>query len=658
MSKIEMINDYFQLPISYNSSKVKLNDTIITDLELIKTIDEGKVDDQVNDQVDDQVDSQKCDPECSSACSKHIESKLNLNTEQKCDGSMFNYAFNPQSVFGKKVLDQFPQYYTTDKEFLKDSQILLKTYTNNNLEKPDYSNILSIWNEIKLDKSFIEKYQYIDIDYFKYLNNSDHFLQIMSMYNLSSPVFSILVPVFLLIIPFFIIQIRGLQITVNEYIEVLKQIAANHAIGKLFTNFNQVDNQQKIYLLISAGFYLFSIYQNILTCLKFHNNMFKMHTYLDTFKKYIEYTVTSMKNLLSYSNCLNTYSNFNNVIQNNINILNEFYIQLNIIVPYKLSFYTIGGLGHVLKCFYQLYENVEYNNAIMYSFGYNGYIDNLEGLLENINLKYINFANFDKSTGSTIEPNDKEENNEKKSKKSKKDKKEKRDKKDKGDKGSKEQIVNSYYPVLMHNTPVKNTCDMKNMIITGPNASGKTTTLKSVLINVIITQQFGCGFYDNANFEIFDFIHCYLNIPDTSGRDSLFQAECRRCKEILDTIKQNDSSKTHLCVFDELYSGTNPDEAVMSSLAFMRFLIKHKNIKCILTTHFIKVCTELEEHKSITNFHMHTKEIEDKDKNKIDFKYTYKLEKGLSLVKGGIKVLRDMNYPDEILNDSIRSLNK
>ena len=639
MSKIEMINDYFQLPISYNSSKVKLNDTIITDLELIKTIDEDNQSPSINSNPSNSTSSQhlKCDnfeqdPDCKRNC------------------SMFNYAFNPQSVFGKKVLEQFPQYYTTDKEFLKDSQVLLKTYKTS-LEKPDYSNILSIWNELKLDKSFIDKYQYIDIDYFKYLNNSDHFLQIMSMYNLSSPIFSILVPVFLLIIPFFIIQIRGLQITLPEYIEVLKQIAANHAIGKLFTNFNQVDNQQKVYLLISAGFYLFSIYQNVLTCLKFHNNMFKMHTYLDTFKNYIEYTVTSMKNLLSYSNCLNTYSNFNNVIQSNINILNEFHIQLNMIMPYKLSPSTIGGLGHVLKCFYQLYEHTEYNNALMYSFGYNGYIDNLEGLIGNINLKYINFADLDKEI--------KEETKEKKSKKSKKDKKNKREK---GDQGDQEQIVNSYYPVLMHNTPVKNTCNMKNMIITGPNASGKTTTLKSLLINVIITQQFGCGFYDNAHFEIFDFIHCYLNIPDTSGRDSLFQAECRRCKEILDTIKENDSNKTHLCVFDELYSGTNPDEAVMSSLAFMRYLIKHKNIKCILTTHFIKVCYELEEHKSITNFHMHTKEIEieteDKDKKQIDFKYTYKLEKGISTVKGGIKVLRDMDYPDEILNDSIRSLNK
>jgi len=193
MSKIEMINDYFQLPISYNSSKVKLNDTIITDLELIKTIDESNPVRHI-----DSVDNK-----CSNIdCSHDNESKLNI--EQNCDGSMFNYAFNPQSVFGKKVLEQFPQYYTTDKEFLKDSQILLKTYKTS-LEKPDYSNILSIWNELKLDKSFIDKYQYIDIDYFKYLNNSDHFLQIMSMYNLSSPIFSILVPVFLLIILFFII---------------------------------------------------------------------------------------------------------------------------------------------------------------------------------------------------------------------------------------------------------------------------------------------------------------------------------------------------------------------------------------------------------------------------------------------------------------------
>ena len=54
------------------------------------------------------------------------------------------------------------------------------------------------------------------------------------------------------------------------------------------------------------------------------------------------------------------------------------------------------------------------------------------------------------------------------------------------------------------------------MIITGPNASGKTTILKSSLINILFSQQFGCGFYDSAKIKPFNNIHCYLNIPDTS----------------------------------------------------------------------------------------------------------------------------------------------
>ena len=37
--------------------------------------------------------------------------------------------------------------------------------------------------------------------------------------------------------------------------------------------------------------------------------------------------------------------------------------------------------------------------------------------------------------------------------------------------------------------------------------------------------------------------------------------------------------------------------------------------------------------------------------SKSDFEYTYKLKKGISKVKGGIKVLKDLNYPKEIIND-------
>ena len=57
------------------------------------------------------------------------------------------------------------------------------------------------------------------------------------------------------------------------------------------------------------------------------------------------------------------------------------------------------------------------------------------------------------------------------------------------------------------------------------------------MFNIILCQQIGCGFFDKADVKIYDFIHSYINIPDTSGRDSLFQAEARRCKEILSIIE-------------------------------------------------------------------------------------------------------------------------
>jgi hypothetical protein len=476
---------------------------------------------------------------------------------------------------------------------------------------PDYTNIMRIWDEIKNDTGFKEKYHYIDWPTWEYLNKSEVFLQIMSMYNLASPVLSLLVPVVILVIPFFIIKMKGLALTISEYCEVLKTIASNHAIGKIFTKFNTVNTSEKVYMLLSAGFYLFSIYQNILTCIRFQTNMIKIHSYLNDIKQYIDHTVQNMRNLLKYSDNLTSYSEFNTNMLNNIHQLSEFKTKLDIITPYKLSPNKIGNLGHILKCFYELYDNKTCEDCLMYSFGFNGYIDAVEGFIENMKSDSIHCVKFvaNKRRNRLV-------------------------------------FKNSYYPALINRDPVKNTCNLKkNMIVTGPNASGKTTILKTTLVNVIITQQTGCGFYSaGSSFSPYKYIHCYLNIPDTSGRDSLFQAESRRCKNILDSIKDNNKD-SHFCVFDELYSGTNPEEAVNSASAFMSYLIKRDKVTCVLTTHFNKLCENLEKNERIKNYHMHCV-------GETNITYTYKLKEGISNVHGGIKILRDMNYPQEIIDNA------
>jgi DNA mismatch repair ATPase MutS len=572
MSVISEINNHFKMPIFYNDKKMKIKQHIVTDLELVKTID-----------------ASGCKP-------------------------IYNYFFNNDNDVSEKLIEQVADYYTTDVDFITQNQELLKSYKPCDKKYTTYSqnygNILEIWNEIKCETDFKEKYYYIDWPMLEFLNKSEHFLQFMSMYNLASPVISLLIPVFILIVPFFIIKLKGLELTVNEYIEVLKVIAQSHAIGKLFTQFNDVSLNEKIYLLISAAFYFFSIYQNVTVCLKFHNNMIKIHKHFDEINNYIDYTIKSMDNYLIYSSDLTTQNVFNNVLREKKQILENLRKKFTFITEYKVtSVKKLQEIGHILKYFYELHDDLVYNEVIMYSLGFNGYIDCLEGLQNNIEERKINYSAFVKSKG-------------------------------------KAQFKNNYYGPLKDDNPIKNTIKFKkNIIVTGPNASGKTTILKSTLINIILTQQFGCGFYDSAQINPFKYIHCYLNIPDTSGRDSLFQAEARRCKDILDLVKTNED-ETHFCGFDELYSGTNPDEAVTSSTAFMNYLIKNQNVNCILTTHFIKVCKKLQKNKNIINCHMETEKKDDR------LIYKYKLLDGISEVKGGVAVLTAMDYPKEIISNT------
>ncbi len=246
----------------------------------------------------------------------------------------------------------------------------------------------------------------------------------------------------------------------------------------------------------------------------------------------------------------------------------------------------------------------------MYSFGFHGYIDNIMGIQHNIKINKMNYCSFNKKKNTKFK--------------------------------------NAFF--CNNDKPVKNTYEInKKYIITGPNASGKTTLLKTTLLNILLSQQIGCGFYKKANINPYKYIHCYLNIPDTTGRDSLFQAEARRCKEIIEITK--DKNERHFCIFDELYSGTNPYEAEASSYSFINYLSKFKNVDFMMTTHLINLCKNIDKNTNIINYNMKTIPI-----NKYDFKYTYFLEKGISNIKGAVKVLKELDYPKDIIDATLEYL--
>ena len=221
----------FELPIYYLDNKYSIDTNIIEDLELLETNGES------------------------------------LNRE-----CLLQTIYNPHSKIGKLNLKKQCEYFTNDKKFLKQTQKVLNDWEDDdNIQTKQhiYDKFSDLWDNIKNDDTFIDRYYYIDVDFFKFLNNSGPFLQVLSVYNLISPLITLLIPIILLIVPFFMLKFNGVAINLETYYRVLRDIFSKHALGSIMNIFGDVSLEKRIYALVSIAFYIFSIYQNSLVCYRF-----------------------------------------------------------------------------------------------------------------------------------------------------------------------------------------------------------------------------------------------------------------------------------------------------------------------------------------------------------------------------------------------------
>ena len=585
------------------------------------------------------------------AIQKNILSDLELETTNESQ-TLYKHIFNPRTEMGKQCLPLWNKCYTWDKQFLTDSQHLYENFqplssqmikikcknpainsrdlsnegeskTDNNGDlsnkmktllttfypksKSEYEidHLYNDWMYMKNDLSFLDKFNYVGWSKFEWLNRSEIFLELMSLYSFLSPLLALIVPIIFLLIPFFILKFKGIKIDLNQYITVLKRVSKNHILHQIF-ELGSANLEKKVYLIATIFFYIFQMFQNVLSCIKFHLNLSFIHDFIFKMRDYLQSTVKDITNYIHQTTDYTTYRSFILELNNHKLTLENLHDQIKTITPYKAGFRKGIKLGYLLQKFYVINQDRSFSESLLFSFGFHGYLDNITQLQKNIAQKNLNFCKLTNKTTN---------------------------------------FKKLYYASLINEDPVKNNVNLKkHTIITGPNAAGKTTLLKSTLFNVILSQQLGCGFYEKASVAPYHYIHCYLNIPDTSGRDSLFQAEARRCKQILDNITNSGSDETHFCIFDELFSGTNPYEAVGSAYAYLEYLTTFKNVKFMLTTHFISLCKKMKSNKRIINCNMEV------IKNEDTIAYTYKFNEGISNIKGGINVLKDLNYPDKIIN--------
>ena len=512
------------------------------------------------------------------------------------------------NLFINNILHLYSCKYTSDANYLNDIKYFIKNLnivSDNSINIGEiqniYNDIQEINNTTDKDKNFINKYQYLEVfPALEFLNTNVIFLQCLSIYNILNPLTTIVIPILILLIPFFIILLRGQMISPVKYAEILLTILKNHPIGNAIKNYDNVGWDRKFFLSFSVVFYFFNIYQNTIASIKFYNNISKINYYLSTFKIFTSYSIKLIDNVNSYSKkSFQGFINKNNLIKQYLELFSN---NLNEITFDAFNIFKIHTLGIKMKYFYELFKNPDYISVVKYCLFLESFKDTIICLQKKIKSKKMNFCKIVNKNNT---------------------------------------IINGSYYCCIDKNNITNDINLKNnIIITGPNASGKTTILKSTLFNIILSQQFCCGFYKTAKIHPYNYLHSYINIPDTSQRDSLFQSEVRRCKYILDSIKN--SNERHFCIFDELYSGTNPNEAISCAYSYLKYISKNNNCNFMLTTHFTSLCEKLNNHNNIINNKM----------NIIDDNYTYKMISGISHYKGGINILKQLLYPDEVIHDA------
>lgn len=530
--------------------------------------------------------------------------------------SMYEHLFKPTHEFGRKMISEWGKQFTTDTAFLTESQNVVKEHglfiektKDKACDSAECESVMHIWKSLKEDPRFLDKYAYMEWNMLKHLNESPVFLQCMSFVHLLSPITTVIVPILSLLVPFILLKLKGIPIDFTTYVSVLKDIAKHNFVGKTILSLQNMTNANFIYVLMTIAFYCVQMYNNVTSFFKYYRNVVQVNEHLCSMKQYVEKTLAKMETFDSLHREKASYTTFCSIMRGHTDVLRRLHKELECVNAFSMSVSTAFNIGYMMKCYYSLYTDTEYEKSLLYSMGFEGYIDNLNGVYHHYSEGNMGFATYDNARDTLIEE--------------------------------------GFYPAYSgDDTCVKNNCHLdKNMIITGVNASGKTTMLKTTTLNILFSQQLGLGFYKNMNLKRpYTHIHSYLNIPDTSGRDSLFQAEARRCKDILDTIRRSGEDAHHFCIFDELYSGTNPIEATKSAYAFLVYLSTIPNVNFMLTTHYTSICKKCKATGRIRNYKM---DVEKGDND--EFLYTYLMKVGICYLEGGVEILRAMDYPEEII---------
>lgn len=200
--------------------------------------------------------------------------------------------------------------------------------------------------------------------------------------------------------------------------------------------------------------------------------------------------------------------------------------------------------------------------------------------------------------------------------------------------------VEMYHPLLRE--PVTNPVNwQRSTLVTGSNASGKSTYIKGVALNAILSQTIGLTCAKSWEMKPGHVLSSMALEDDLFQGDSYFVAEIKSVKRIILQVKKG---QTCYCFIDEILRGTNTIERIAASSSIVEWLAKSNSLGFVathdseLTEMLSEVCDNIHFEESVT------------EEDGVEFDYV--LYPGPAKTRNALKLLKVMDFPKDIVTEA------
>jgi hypothetical protein len=481
----------------------------------------------------------------------HPDTALQLElAESRCSApSVYDAVIQPTARTTETLFPTLAQSFSNNPETITGQRAIVKNVVREGPLLPatalaELDRLHDSLSAIREDDGFRAKYGFIDFDRVSFLNEVPAAMVLLVMYNVGSPFFSLLSPLVGVLLAYLLLIVRGAQVSFSTFVTVITtRLSWLANIKKLFSSEHSMYTRVKV--VLTAALYCFSIYQNIRSCRSFLRNYSNVHQTFSALTTVTDAVTRALARVQSLATPNSQTGEYWDLCQHMLGPAQQLSDHIRPSLPLRIANPTTIPLA--LRLFYKFRHS--------------------QPLIISTNWLLRLGALFDVYGGLA-----------------------------RGWKGGAlgacvpcESFDNAFVRGLRHPALgpgcVRNSVSLRrSTVLTGRNGSGKTTLAKSLVIAAVLGSQFGLAPCQKAQLPPLATIRCEMNVPDTNERDSLFEAEGRRCLELLETI-QSAPEGHHLCIFDELFSGTNADEALDAATGVLQSMASQYKVRFLVTTH-------------------------------------------------------------------------